>query len=380
MSQLDAWLEGEWRAWGVRPPESEQRTWRAVLARGRLLARHEGERLVAGLAHVPSLLTVPGAEVGTSILASAWVEPTRRGRGLLRGLVREYLDGLHEEGVAVAVLQPAESGIYRGFGYGMAVEMVTARLPTRAGGFPGGEGRLELASWPQAREPMAASYERACAAFPGMLARDAAWWDYSYHRAEELPIFVALHDGGFAAYSVEQRWRDGSPEDLVTVHELVADSPDAYASLWRHCLDLALAGRLVAYCRPRDEPLQHLLRDPRRLRQRPVDGLHVRLVDVAAALAARRYGSGEGAVLEVEDEFCAWNRGRYRVEDGGCEATGRPPDLVLDAGALGAVYLGGASLDSLWRAGRVRECRAGAVKRADMLFAWSPRPWLSWSY
>ena len=85
-------------------------------------------------------------------------------------------------------------------------------------------------------------------------------------------------------------------------------------------------------------------------------------------------------VLEVEDEFCGWNRGRFRVEAGGSAPTRDPADLALDGGALGAAYLGGISLDSLWRAGRVRECRPGGVKRADMLFAWSPRPWLSWSY
>jgi hypothetical protein len=89
VSGIDAWLEGEWRAWGVRLPESEHRAWRAVLERGSLLATHEGARMVAGLAHVPATLTVPGGEIPSSILASAWVEPTRRGRGLLRGLVRD---------------------------------------------------------------------------------------------------------------------------------------------------------------------------------------------------------------------------------------------------------------------------------------------------
>jgi predicted acetyltransferase len=84
--------------------------------------------------------------------------------------------------------------------------------------------------------------------------------------------------------------------------------------------------------------------------------------------------------MEVEDEFCGWNTGCYRLDGGGCRRTDEPADLSLDAAALGSVYLGGASVDSLWRAGRVRERRPGAVRQADMLFAWSPRPWLSWSY
>ncbi|HEY8641540.1 MAG TPA: sterol carrier protein domain-containing protein, partial [Candidatus Dormibacteraeota bacterium] len=72
--------------------------------------------------------------------------------------------------------------------------------------------------------------------------------------------------------------------------------------------------------------------------------------------------------------------GRYRVDGSGCRRTQEPADVSLDAAALASLYLGGSSVDSLWRAGRARECRPGGVKQADMHFAWSPRPWLSWSY
>ena len=88
MSELDAWLEGEWRAWGVRPPPAELAAWRAVLAGGTTLAARDGGQLVAGLATVPGTLTIPGAELPISIVASAWVEPAHRRRGLLRGLMR----------------------------------------------------------------------------------------------------------------------------------------------------------------------------------------------------------------------------------------------------------------------------------------------------
>ncbi len=379
MSELDAWLEGEWRAWGVRPPPAELAAWRAVLAGGTTLGTQEGGKPVAGLAAVPGTLTVPGSEVPVSILASAWVEPTHRRRGLLRDLMRGHLDELRQAGVGVAVLVPAQSGIYRSFGFGAACQVATVRVPARAPGFTA-SSPVRLADLEEAMPALAAVYERARTVYPGMLARDAAWWAFSYHSAAEGPTFFALHPEGFAAYRVEQKWTDGNPDDTVSIQELVANTPEAYAALWRHCLDLNLASRVVAYNRPLDEPLLHLLADPRRLRQRPLDSLHVRLVDVQAGLAARRYAGEVSLVVEVEDEFCAWNRGRYRVDGGGCRRTEEPPDLSLDAAALGAVYLGGASVDSLWRAGRARECRPGAVMRADMLFAWSPRPWLSWSY
>jgi predicted acetyltransferase len=376
---LDAWLEGEWRAWGVRPPAAELAAWRAVLGGGTTLASQDDGKLVAGLAMVPGTLTVPGSELPISIMASAWVEPAHRRRGLLRALMRQSLDALHTDGVAVVALVPAESGIYRSFGFGAACQVATVRVPARAAGFTS-SAPIRLAEKEEALPHLAVVYERARTEYPGMLARDSAWWAFSYHSATEGPMFFALHADGFAAYRVEQKWTDGNPDDTVSIHELVANTPEAYAALWRHCLDLDLASRVVAYNRPLDEPLLHLLSDPRRLRQRPLDSLHVRLLDVEAALTARRYAGEVSVVVEVEDEFCAWNDGRYRVDGGGCRRTEEPADLSLDAAALASVYLGGSSVDSLSRAGRVRECRPGAVKQADVHFAWSPRPWLSWSY
>ena len=377
---VQAFLEGEWRAWGVPTPAAERAAWERVLEPARILSRAEDGRMVAAAATVPGTLTVPGSEMPTAIVVSAWVSATHRRRGLLRGLMREHLDRLHADGVGVVVLVPAESGIYRHYGFGSACPVATVRLPAGARGFDS-DGQVRLLSEGAARGPMAAVYERARQVYPGMLGRDAAWWDCTLAEAgAEGTLFFLLHADGFAVYSVEQRWHDNLPDDTVTIHELVANTEAAYRALWRHCLDLDLAARVVAHNRPLDEPLLHLLADPRRLRQRPVDLLHVRVLDVEPALGARRYADGGSVVIEVEDEFCPWNRGRYRLEAAGCRRTDDAPEIGLDAAALGSIFLGGVSIDSLWRAGRVRECAPGGVMRADRLFAWSPRPWLSWSY
>lgn len=385
MSQIEAFLEGEWRAWGAPIPAAEREAWSRVLLRARIFSRSEEGRMVAGAAWVPGTLTVPGAEAPVDILGSAWVSPTHRRRGLLGGLMREHLERLHGEGAALAALVPAESGIYRSFGFGGACPVATVRLAARAPGFES-DRRVRLLEEPAARAAMEGVYEQARRTYPGMLDRGRDWWDCTHAEfGAEGVLFFAIHDGergpdGFATYSVKQSWVDNVPDDTVTVHELVANSAGAYRALWRHCLDLDLAGRVIAHNRPLDEPLLHLLADPRRLRQRPVDLLHVRTVDVEKALQARRYAAEDSLVIEVEDEVCPWNRGAYRLDPAGCRRTDEPPELGLDAGALGSAFLGGVSIDSLWRAGRVRECAPGAVRRADKLFAWSPRPWLSWSY
>jgi predicted acetyltransferase len=128
-----------------------------------------------------------------------------------------------------------------------------------------------------------------------------------------------------------------------------------------------------------DDPLRHLLVDPRALHTQPVDALWVRLVDVDRALAARRYPSPIDLVLEVHDRFCPWNAGRWRLTGhpagAHCARTDRDPDLVVDVEALAAAYLGGVSLATLQGAGRVTERSPGAVTLAATAFGWPVAPW-----
>jgi predicted acetyltransferase len=97
---------------------------------------------------------------------------------------------------------------------------------------------------------------------------------------------------------------------------------------------------------------------------------------VAAAVSARAYGGGGRAVLEVADMFLAENAGRWLLEGGEATRTDEDPDLALDIGELGSVYLGGFTFGELLRSGLVRELREGGAARADALFlTGAPKPW-----
>jgi predicted acetyltransferase len=105
------------------------------------------------------------------------------------------------------------------------------------------------------------------------------------------------------------------------------------------------------------------------------DCLWVRVVDVGAALSARQY-LGDGAiVLDVVDDFCPWNEGRWKVEDGAAERTEDGADLRVPTQTLGSAYMGGVSFAELARAGRVEELKPDAIARADALFRWDRHPW-----
>jgi predicted acetyltransferase len=143
--------------------------------------------------------------------------------------------------------------------------------------------------------------------------------------------------------------------------------------------------------RPVDDPLLHLLADPRRVRARVTDGLWVRLVDVAGALTQRRYACPVDVVIEVTDDGCTWNQGRWRLTTGAaetpvhgagaaglgaaCERTGDPADISLPIRALSAAYLGGTRLGPMAAAGLVTELRRGTLAPLSTALSWDPAPW-----
>src|SRR5256885_15069950 len=88
---------------------------------------------------------------------------------------------------------------------------------------------------------------------------------------------------------------------------LVTATADAYAALWRHLLDVDLMARLTAEMRPADEPLRFLLADSRQPKTRVEDGIWLRLGDVAAAPAGRRFAGDSPPALRVPDGLCPRN-------------------------------------------------------------------------
>ena len=80
-------------------------------------------------------------------------------------------------------------------------------------------------------------------------------------------------------------------------------------------------------------------------------------------------------MVDVADEFCPWNAGRWRVSRGCAKRTADEADLACDVASLGCVYLGGFTFAQLARSLRMTELRAGAIVRADAMFRSDRAPW-----
>jgi predicted acetyltransferase len=198
-----------------------------------------------------------------------------------------------------------------------------------------------------------------------------------------LQCVLAERDGevvGYVRYFTKGDWDVAGPKGTVELRDLEALDPAAYAALWRLLFDIDLTSTITFYNRPVDDALQHLVSDIRRCRTGVRDSLHLRLVEVGAALEARTYQTPVDVVFEVEDAFCPWNEGRWRLtgdaKGASCERTVDAADLTLSVRELGAAYLGGVTLTSLAAAGRVRELRQGALAEASLAFSSVVAPWL----
>ena len=275
-------------------------------------------------------LTVPGGcRVPVAGVTRVGVLATHTRRGALTTLMRAQLRDVRQRGEPVAVLRASEAAIYGRFGYGAASRVASRELRRERGRLradaPAGGTQLHFVDRATAAEELPRRYDEVVRRRPGTVSRPP--WFWRRHLAldrpegEGRPTYFVVADGGYAWYSVADPGNWGPEGKTAVVHELEAADSATEADLWRHVLSVDLVGPLRLPERPVDDLLLWLLDNPRHLRTTAeLDDLWVRLVDVSAALAVRRY-DGEGRVLlEVDDPFLPEEGGTFELLVGGGEA------------------------------------------------------------
>jgi predicted acetyltransferase len=362
-----------------------------LLTAERSLAVRDGDTVVATAGSYGFEVTVPGgAQLPLAGVCMVTVHPTHRRRGILRRMMAAQLDDVAQRGEPLAGLTASEASIYERFGYGTATFSTRFELESdhaRLVHAPEPGGRVRMADAKDAAIAAHAVYSRVAPSRVGELGRPEAWWPQLFAPARNGPrFFTAVHEDAtgspdaFARYVIDANWPDGVAASTLRVLEVQAIDADAEATMWSFLFGVDLIGTVAAGERPVDDPLRWRLPDPRRLRVRQLrDHLWVRVLDVAAALAARTYGADDALVLELHDEFRPDNSGRWLLDGGpdgaSCSRTDRDADLALSAPDLGALLLGGVPVSTLAAAGRVRELTTGAVVRGDCAFLVHPSPW-----
>ena len=259
----------------------------------------------------------------------------------------------------MALLWASEAAIYGRFGYGETLSRLRLSGQTRALSFApgvqfeGSVGEVERDEFLPVAQRLRESW---LADRPGALARGDAWWEIRLHDPEQwrqrgvgvsvrAPLRRRWRAGWLRLFRVKEEGSDGYAE--VIVHSVDGATGPAYAGLWRFLLSLDLVSSFSWHDAPMDDPLRLLVTDPRAIKAELADGTYARLVDVPAALMARRYAAEIDMVIGVADPMLAQNDRAFRLQGGpdGAEVkpSRRTPDLSMNVRELGAIYLGGVS-------------------------------------
>ena len=400
--EVPAWIGAVATSFLDDPAGAGTNRWTDVIGRrwdpSRAWGGRDHGRWVGTLRTEPRSLTVPGIEDSTRLLGvdavtNVTVAASHRRRGLMSRMVEGCLRTARERGDAISALIAAEFPIYGRFGYAPATLSAgyTLRRDRPGATVEGEPTRVDQVDLNEFADFAPGVFAAARRRHPGQMDRSLDWWNAvlgrdGYAPGSGLPAVWLLHSGpdgpdGLLAWRSEGSPSLVPPRQKVNVWGFAAASDTAYRNLWAYLSGIDGADEIVLSTRSVDEPVRWLLGDARTLiMTRQVDLLWLRLLDVQAALTARRYRVPGDVVLEVvDDDAGGYAAGRYRLvadlDEVSCEPTGAEPDLQITQRALASAYLGGFRLLPMRLSGAVLERTPGALAVLDRMFSTPLAPW-----
>ena len=261
----------------------------------RSLAAFDRDQIVATADSHHFELTVPGGgQVEVAGVTAVGVLATHRRRGLLTQLMQRQLSEARDRGEPMAILIASESVIYGRFGYGVSSHLVDFEIDTRYRDFRRGVeivGTVTFVDEETADKIFPEVHERWRKQQPGAIPRSEAWWTIT--RADRKPghEVLAVHEDesgavdGYLRYKVNSKWERGLAASVIEEQDLIAETPEAAAALWRHMLDVDLVRTVKAWARPVDEPVRWWMANPRAVAvTRYGDFFWTRLLDIPVSL------------------------------------------------------------------------------------------------
>ena len=359
----------------------------------RTLLAVDGDVIVGATSSESIEVTVPGPRVLTAAKISlTGLLPTHRNQGLATALMREQLADLRLRGEPLAVLMTAQAGVPAVNGFSPATDAMSVRFRPRTSGSASGATtsvRLRVVTGDEASETLPAVYDRHRRTMPGQVSRSARFWSEWFEdrplvrigSSERFFVLAETAEGcvGYLSYRLDYGALREQPVPVIHIEDLVAHG-DARRALWRFCLEFTQAAEGRAWNVPVDDSVRWL---PDVLRDIEVTALrhflHLRLVDVPTALAARSYTNAGSVVLDLTDPVLPSNAGRFALQadsaNTSCLPTDLPADVRLSVSDLAAVYLGAVSFRTLIAAGRVTCTSDMAPYKLDEMFQVDSAPW-----
>lgn len=361
---------------------------RGVRPEWTLCAFEDGE-LATTYAAWPLTMRFNGEGISVAGVTAVGTLPIYRRRGHLRKIIATHFELLHERGEQhIVVLIASLAAIYQRYGYAVVSTQNSYNLEPRFLEFP--------LAWPVPgafREAgddesglLVDIYRRFRAERNGYIHRGRAMWEAGVLApppAGGLLSKVIYEEAGeplgYAIYTIEpQPGAVPGPGQRITIRDLVWLTASAYQAAWNYFARMDLVSNIVWERVPGDDPLPHLVLEPRMLHVVSRDGLLARIVDVERALPRRRYDVEGTFTFEISDDLCPWNRGRWRLETSSGEArvsrTDDDPQLAMPISTLAMLVFGQIGVVEAARMGRLDVLEHSALSSWDTVMRTPYRP------
>jgi predicted acetyltransferase len=183
---------------------------------------------------------------------------------------------------------------------------------------------------------------------------------------------------GYIIYSLVRDTSGGDPMgQRLVIQDLVWLSPAAYRAIWGLLSNMDLICRIEWKKAPPDDPLPHLLLEPRKLNTTSSDQLLARIVDVENALPQRSYNGEAELTFDVVDDLCPWNRGAWKMSvsprGNHIVRTGFEAQLKMPVSSLAMLMFGQISPSRAAAMGRLDELIPGSLALWDQVMR-TPAP------
>ncbi|PQZ95746.1 GNAT family N-acetyltransferase [Arthrobacter sp. MYb227] len=325
---------------------------------------------VATYASFTKTLNVGDGLLPAHLVTTVTVRPTHRRRGILRKLMSDDLAKAKSAGFAVAALTATEATIYGRFGFGRCTEAQRMNLDVR------GEVRFHAVPVgsvvqvvPSKLSDIAAEvFERFHTTQRGSVGRQeayqrhatGAWGPDGQEPDPKTRAAVYLDDAGVIQGFVTYAFTGWEPAPItLEIRDLVAATPIARRELFRFMTAHDLIERVSYPAAAANDPLGWALEDPARLSYLEREhGLWVRVLDVQAAFAARKYtGSGFFTLRVADVQGLTSGSYAFEITEGTPEITriedSSKASIACDVQVLGPLLLGTAPIADLLAAGIV---------------------------
>lgn len=331
----------------------------------------------------PFTMRFNGAGIPVAAVTTVSTHPLMRRRGHLRAIMQADFERLHEQqGPAIAALYASLAAIYQRFGYGVVATHNVYRVEPRYLTFAHPSvtrGTLREVSPMDAGNLLNDLYKRFREPRNGYLHRSRFMWT-ERHLARPpaghgLFVFVYEEDGeplGAVCFTTGLgSYESVGPSQSLTVRDIMWLTPSAYQAIWERLQAFDLVREIHWNPVPSDDPLPHLLLEPRMLNLTSRDGILARIVDVERALPSRPYPCEGRLRFSIVDDMCSWNAGVWEMETSGAETSVRrsqaTPDVSMPIHTLAMLAFGQISASEAARMGRLDAHNEAALDRWDVV-------------